>query len=287
MNTDSLMDTFKRKMLYHYCDMNTFVKILQSNSLWMTSANNFEDMTEFKVEPQYVKAILDSLKSKYSIDENTYNRIVEVYAHDPFYVPPFVVCFSNTENNDNQWREYGDNAGGICIGVAKEKLIKKYNMKKSFHPCNGKEYSILDVEYLDNSDKDFYGVIRKNIERMLSSKEFPCIDMISIMLDERRPFVKMRKYEKEDETRIIYNPSYIISKEIPWKYEETIKTSSKYVCPHDGGGKQRWLLDIKDCTEEIYIGLKNNTTVGEIRQLLQKYTWPNDIYVYKDAEGVR
>ena len=99
-------------ILYHYCGNESLVKIVQSNSLFLSSVTGANDYEETqRVRPrivEYTGKFLDGVKNAWM------KRLLEVF--DVNDVKPFVACFSENSDQLSQWRGYGDDGRGVAIG---------------------------------------------------------------------------------------------------------------------------------------------------------------------------
>ena len=102
--------------LYHYCNPHSFLGILKSKELWLTSTEFLNDWAEcllvdfvFETRNPEIREKLKQIRSWVSFDyiiEN-YNRIKNI---------PLFVCSFSTENDSlGQWVHYANHGVGFCI----------------------------------------------------------------------------------------------------------------------------------------------------------------------------
>ena len=136
--------------VYHYCSLETFRLIVENKVLFMSGYHYMNDSSEEKyfldVFDEEMKNLYDGLsdEEKANIESDDYmkkymTRLSELYAN-----VCFICCFSNIRDDLNQWRAYGDDGKGICIGFDKsffEGLVKEgffaenvtYKSKEELH----------------------------------------------------------------------------------------------------------------------------------------------------------
>lgn len=136
--------------VYHYCSLETFRLIVENKVLFMSGYHYMNDSSEEKyfldVFEEEMKNLYDGLsdEEKANIESDDYmkkymTRLSELYAN-----VCFICCFSNIRDDLNQWRAYGDDGKGICIGFDKsffEGLVKEgffaenvtYKAKEELH----------------------------------------------------------------------------------------------------------------------------------------------------------
>ena len=111
--------------VYHYCSLETFRLIVENKVLFMSGYHYMNDSSEEKyfldVFEEEMKNLYDGLsdEEKANIESDDYmkkymTRLSELYAN-----VCFICCFSNIRDDLNQWRAYGDDGKGICIGFDK------------------------------------------------------------------------------------------------------------------------------------------------------------------------
>ena len=109
-------------ILYHYCSVDKFLKILQSGKFWMTDLASTNDSLEIK---HGNKVLLQHYLKVTGINQNeTFDleRKIESANH-----AGYAFCMSTKDDSLSQWRGYADDGKGIAIGILVEALkdIKK------------------------------------------------------------------------------------------------------------------------------------------------------------------
>ena len=154
---------YKEEMLYHYTSLESFEKILSSNTLWATNLEN-----EYKCWIECFYQVYDALCLK--DDCHTYLQLLDVIKRkvlDYFDKYKFyILCFCMKRDFREAWRRYTKKGGGICIGFnLKEINNDLYNNehKIDLDLCNGK------TEY--NHSRVFNDVYEKIKEVLIDYKD--------------------------------------------------------------------------------------------------------------------
>lgn len=140
-------------MVYHYCSLDTFLKIIQNKSLRLSDIGKSNDYTELiymenMIREEFEKkietaAIDDERRSGLlALEEFTRNKMLES-AH------LYAVCFSRERDLLSQWRGYANGGMGIAIGFSKEIL----------QSVNEERYGLVfkKVCYREKEQREFAG----------------------------------------------------------------------------------------------------------------------------------
>jgi hypothetical protein len=103
------------KVLYHYTSFETLLNILKSGKIKFSGVAGFNDANELRSKSTIIGSGL-----KHPYNKTRMNIINNRYAF----------CLSKREDDLNQWRLYGDDGKGICLGFKIE--TKKLNTKKFY-----------------------------------------------------------------------------------------------------------------------------------------------------------
>lgn len=102
------------RVVYHYCDAATALKILQGAKLWATHVSYLNDSSEHS----YGINLIRQLVSRY-LAENPSDRVAEIvlkrFDELPNW-PYYVTSFSVSPDKLSQWRSYADDGRGYAIG---------------------------------------------------------------------------------------------------------------------------------------------------------------------------
>jgi hypothetical protein len=105
-------------MMYHYCSLGNFLKIINSKELFLFNANNMND----RLETTWIIHLINEEinKRKEIIKEENIKMLNISFSLNRLY--PYISCFSENEDSLSQWRAYADNGKGIAIGFNPEKF---------------------------------------------------------------------------------------------------------------------------------------------------------------------
>lgn len=105
--------------VYHYTELPTLIKIVETQQLWATDLNYLNDSTEFS----HGVALIKEITQRIATDDNRgiLNQIVleskRLYQSDRY-----VACFSKKGDLLSQWRAYANNCKGVSIGFNQREL---------------------------------------------------------------------------------------------------------------------------------------------------------------------
>ncbi len=136
------------KILYHYTSFSTINEVLKTNSLRACDLKRLNDKNEHKIWFMVFEEAVASITSFNDSDrvldilEFIKKRIDEYKKLDCF-----VTCFSKERDLLSQWRAYGDDGEGICIGFDSVELLnllyQNNTTSQNFSLLNGS----LDYDY--------------------------------------------------------------------------------------------------------------------------------------------
>jgi Protein of unknown function (DUF2971) len=125
---DRMFDQVKRprplgsapRVLYHYTSMAGAKGILSIQQFWATAHYCTNDPAELSSADSIVVEVARELHHNAS---GTAARVLDLFAstysrsHIAKSTTACLVCFSLSRDDEEQWRKYGDNGRGICLGV--------------------------------------------------------------------------------------------------------------------------------------------------------------------------
>jgi hypothetical protein len=111
ISTDSykLPDLPADNILYHYCSLETFTKIIDSKYLYMS---HYEYMNDY-LDMQWIYHMIDNELKKFT-DKVKVEQFVKNFNLN--ISDKYIVCFSEKGNILSQWRAYGNDGQGVSIG---------------------------------------------------------------------------------------------------------------------------------------------------------------------------
>lgn len=109
-------------ILYHYCDLNTFLAIIQNSTIRFSDINTMNDYGESHWPYQRFIEAINIEKSKYPIE--FYDNLDEIISQMQTKMLPAISCFSMDGDVLSQWRSYADDGRGVSIGFDGDKIRK-------------------------------------------------------------------------------------------------------------------------------------------------------------------
>lgn len=189
-------------ILYHYCSLETFSKIIQTKEIWLCNARAMNDLSEGK----YVCDVVNKF-GQGGIESVNFQK-----NHGRIYGKAYIACFSGKEDLFSQWERYADACKGFAIGFRKERVKKLLDELPSdepdtLEPC----INLEEVDYLSDEEnkrefyekliKDFPSMFKQVCEDRLTMERFKNDDFGSMLWSYKNPF-----FRQENEYRIIYLP---------------------------------------------------------------------------------
>lgn len=284
-------------LMYHYCNVDTFLNIIRKKALWMSDINKSNDPREGKgIFQDIIDCISNMISSNTDSDYNTLYKIIdyvmnydcEMRLYNDFNA--YAICFSKNGDLLSQWRGYTQNAAGISIGFD-EKILNKwsysYGSKKIAEyrkvQYGVKEYIIKEnVEKLiELVDEDVFIGEPSDQKRLLH----PFYQYLSSLANEGY-FIKDKGFSEEKEKRLIYREyyqsedahnvsfmDYSSSTEINKHMKEFSLNDVKYRVWSSGFKKYYELSfdNVKDkIVKEIIIGPKCELQEKDVEELLSR-----------------
>lgn len=195
-------------VMYHYCSVDTFMKIMQSNTIWLSHVQTTND----KQEDRMFTASFERMIKKYKQEENPNTELLEqMYTEYKKKVDfPYIACFTHSKDLLSQWRAYGDDGRGVCIGFD----LSKFSYRDLLNEVHGTSSPIVvidEVDYHDNHDelieKFLYAsnvLKKKNFNNDRCSLPQPVLNGIERL----SIFSKSEAFSEEQEIRMVYYPCY-------------------------------------------------------------------------------
>lgn len=236
-------------VLWYYTTGSTFVRILDSKSVWATQISCLNDHSEFRYS---VRLLRDEFKKDLDNPDEDFCwlacHLYETLANDgadaSFF---FVICMSLVRDDLSQWRGYSGGEGGVCIGFDPAKMMDPNSLKKGF---------ILPVLYRPDQQKlliediakwtmNFFksGLVRRpGADRKQWAESF--LEVWRDQVIYFAPILKDCSFAKEEEWRLIYSlspddvqkveilqRSTLISRHLPLTFEDRLPIKEIIVGP--------------------------------------------------------
>lgn len=257
------------KILYHYCDLSSFEKILESKCLWLSNANKTNDTYE-------LKWIFELLK------QNNPEKMEFILSLEYFYnwsllnyFRPHMLCFSKNGDLLSQWRAYANDGRGVSIGFRR-------NYFNKIQYTENLEFKIFDVIYNSSIQKRaieplFNNASLKNkVVKLLRDKSGLANPYLNILphlasIYELGLKFKNPSFKEENEVRIVHGNHKMAAEVDMFSYRFTNDDMISFVqIPLD-------LAQEMPIIQEVILGPKSKITEKEIKLFLIKKLAYSDI----------
>ncbi|NLI53778.1 MAG: DUF2971 domain-containing protein [Clostridiales bacterium] len=293
------------EILYHYCSVDTFIKIIQNKTLRLSEITKSNDSMECRwlekaVIPEMLGSICDNLCKRKKFDDSEQERITSNYTraiaerelnryfegNEGLINRKLVLATSFSQKRDllSQWRGYADDGYGVAIGFNTD-IFKPYISQSEMAPCNFKKVIYNRRMQESKVRRNLKNYLRKLIDDPKNQKTTILQDLIFRML-ESSIFIKNPAFVEEAEWRF-YIAIYFVNDYSELKQaidmlkindmlqELNVSTRSnkaifysdiKFETIDINKDKQPWL-------KEIVIGPKCKLSERDVRLLLGRYDW--------------
>jgi len=118
-------------LLYHYCAVNSFYKIIESKKIHVSEALYTNDSAEIIWGKNKAGVIFQDIENQ-SKGQNLQPALRKMY--DSYNLnldcgSPYIFCLSENGDLLSQWRSYAEDAAGFSIGLTVDTLCKGLNIK--------------------------------------------------------------------------------------------------------------------------------------------------------------
>lgn len=209
------------EVVYHYCSVETFFQIITNHTLRLSDIEKSNDFMEKKwAIQQCLQHIRNNLHNpKYpcsrqpGLAADLLKEMEQQFQH--YNTMILAACFSSERDLLSQWRGYGDNGYGICIGISSQ---------TEFQPAYHRAERYLNLK---GSSQDLpSSLLFANIRYTTTEIESICMQMFCIymhwlplrtsveeaasqlvrILYPALPFFKSHAFSEEAEWRCVYYP---------------------------------------------------------------------------------
>ncbi len=197
------------KIVYHYCSVDTFLKIIKNKEIWLTDVTKSNDSSElhhaYNELEKELKTRIDKCKENGGNGfpfEECMELLLEYFNVNEQLV--HVCCFSEENDSLSQWAMYADNATGIAIGFDTDYFNVLVTPQKNIY-FDKVSYSL---DSFTNTVKDFI----KNtldeynkIEEHDDSWQLKFVNFVNNDVMKKFCFYKHSCFAQEKEYRIVFN----------------------------------------------------------------------------------
>ncbi len=280
-----------KKVFYHYCSLDTFIKILKSKKIWLGNPCKMNDSQEllwyFNLIPEEIDFTVDEHGIKSKKISSIKSELLGFFK-DSFYNQeiPYIASFSEDGDILSQWRSYADNGKGVSIGFEFCNFDDKAESDLTF--------KVISYNQCEQIDK-ILNIIRPLIDRnkLAGCGTTTYIDIISEIIRELLKDAVCSKnpaFIEEREARLIYNP------EDDFCYNtlenKLFKIEGPFFRSLGNDITSYYELDFSDMKNilinSVYIGPKCKTTEHDIKMILKNMGYDiDDITIKKSVASYR
>jgi Protein of unknown function (DUF2971) len=208
-------DANEPEVVYHYTTMDTMMKIVSSESIWATSINYLNDVSEGDHFRQLIRRRVPTYIREHPSEDvgilktllNTPNPpVLETFA-----TRPFVASFSQDSDSLPQWRSYCPNGNGVAVGFRVDCLGRAFVKPKE--ESNASEWSsqpnvrYMKIDYVDSIGVE---VLDKSLDvamatsRVYAAKVYDRPEnILKAVIDSIACFKKHPSFSNEREYRLV------------------------------------------------------------------------------------
>lgn len=283
----STKDEQSTTTLYYYCTLDTFVSIIKNKSIRLNEIGKSNDALEQKFLAaeivknlnEYVKKVVIEKMNDEQVEIISNKILRDISQEQP--EPVWAICFSKKGDNLSQWRGYGDNAAGICIGFDYEYLNYINKLNEPFE-CDKSRFDFMrlrNIEYGETATKKYFS--RLDDLNTIFKHDYQLEERLKEVISGlyTRPYYKHDAFKDEEEWRIVYS---MISHKKGYKFQfddlnkilnqdEKFKIIGKNYDVRNGYIKSYIELSISNLLKAInviYIGSKSKVTMKDIKFFL-------------------
>jgi hypothetical protein len=119
-------DPSESPILYHYCDLNAFLSIIQSKAIRLSDINTMNDYGEMHwAYDRFIEAANQKIDEYGKDFLDAYDKLVSALQLNTL---PILSCFSMEGDVLSQWRAYAEDGAGVAIGFDGN-LISKLSVR--------------------------------------------------------------------------------------------------------------------------------------------------------------
>ena len=127
-------------ILYHYCSNDSFLSIIQSKSIWLSSLSLSNDSSEGKL----VDKLLSDLAKEEDLEQREINEISEHISLLHSVIDGLGFCLSKEGDLLSQWRGYASDGAGVSIGFSKDYIQKLADFDDG---SDSHKFTLRKIEY--------------------------------------------------------------------------------------------------------------------------------------------
>ncbi len=263
-------------ILYHYCSVDTFDKIIQSKEIWLSNTRFMNDLQEGK----YIREMI-----RQAAADNEFVNFGENY--ERIYGEAYVACFSENGDLLSLWERYANACRGFAIGFNKallEELLDKLTSDDSDEQDRSEGINLIKINYAKDAT-DLYQKLKKSYPSMLRRVPTDHLTMAGFKNEDfgktlwtyKNPFLA-----QEFEYRIIYLPGKFKESNRNILGDKASKLTSDGMCYHF----PLKFSSVEDIVAQVVIGPLNKVERSVIEDYLKDIGFPVTEVTCSDGCGV-
>lgn len=274
-------------LVYHYCSTKSFFEIIRSGKIRMGNLLTMNDPSELSLRnynlARYVYQLYEQNPFEFIIKKDGIECLMYDYLYPSFFESWmsqngqhsklfFAFCLSEDGDSLAQWRQYGENGKGFCLGFDKA-ILNTYAQ-------SNKNFDMQQVVYLDNYQNLVNSMAEKTLskikelydhreEKELSEYGF---NFISENINDWAKY-KLAYYKNEKEVRLTYivKSDMILSNIDSKNLQDLVNREKLEIAMSEDQLKVYKILSLNDLgLKTITLGPQNNSDKQIINLFLGK-----------------
>ena len=199
----SLTSTNKPSAIYHYCSLDTFIKIVERQALWLTCLDKMNDYAEATWLTHIIHNLSTKKLSNGTGNIDIFNALINQITACVNERLAYLTCFSEYGDRLSQWRGYADGGKGVAIGFKTwvlEQSMMKFFLAETLN-TSGYSNGLAKVYYPD--EKDLENWLSPLLDQLVAGADYT---VIGRQLAEHAPIFKNPAFKEEGEWRIAVTP---------------------------------------------------------------------------------
>jgi hypothetical protein len=205
-------DFSNETILWHYTNGPGLLGILETGTLYSTQVSCLNDSSEIRYASSLFKNALITSLPKWSSDKavesfvQRYLKLIEEEPERPNHAPSpfFVTCFSQEDDDLNQWRSHCGGENGYAIGFVVSKLFGTANSVLVRVNYDRALHEELAAEVAEATVKFFQEGLEKNRAESPEKWEEEFLTHWDPFISRLAPMVKDPGFNSENEYRIVH-----------------------------------------------------------------------------------
>jgi Protein of unknown function (DUF2971) len=211
---EAALDAKEPEVVYHYTSMDTMMKIVHSESIWATSINYLNDVSEGDHFRHLIRRRIPAYVREHPLEDlgilKTFVNTPNPPALDTFAARPCVASFSQDSDSLPQWRSYCPNGNGVAVGFRFDCLLRAFVKPKE--DSSGSELppkpsvTYAKVDYVDSFGVE---ILDKEIALAVALSKVEGYPVPAVLfkgvIDHIACFKKHPSFSNEREYRLLVN----------------------------------------------------------------------------------